>query len=177
MDAGFLYKSEELAKLGENRNIAVKSAISLKRRLYRKQAIAEQFNLAIDKNLGTKVWVKVLDKPEVTGCKQHYLPINFVLNASSKLTPVRVVADPSCTDPGGHTLNSVQAPGTGELGSVRKVLIQNRFSQELYATDISKFFTSFLLSPAGSSLRRIFVPKGGLGKVGFITEDDLKELC
>ena len=72
-----------------------------------------------------------------------------------------MVAYPSRTDPGGRTLNSVQAPGTGELGSVRKVLTQNRVSQELYATDISKFFTSFLLSPADSSLRRTYVPKGG----------------
>ena len=90
--------------------------------------------------------------------KRHFLPINYVINGNSLSTPVRIMTDSSCCDPGGLSLNQCQLKGINYIGNLRQTLQLARFSPQLAAGDLSKFYHCYDLTAADQSLRRLLIP-------------------
>ena len=122
------------------------------------------------KNIEKGNWTdtSTLDLP--AQAQTHYLPINYVQQCSSS-TPLRLIVDPSATGPNGISLNACELAGSSKIGDLRGCLLRFRSSQKVALGDISKFFNSFSLSTADSSLRRILIPVSG-SKIGFGFDDN-----
>ena len=161
----FIY-SEKLKSLENNYKKTKARMCNLNKKLYKlPNDIKNAVNLEIKKNVDSGLWRKIDSSHH--NLKKHYLPMMYVLQPSSKSTPVRLVLDPSCTDQNGLSLNSVQHSGFSNIGDLRGNLLRFRTAQNVAVGDLQKFFHSFALLPPDQSLRRLLLPKEGLG----ITEE------
>lgn len=140
-----------------------KRMLALDKKLRKNPEICKTVNEEIRKNIENGHW-KETDKLNLDPTlKQHFIPINFVAQPSSKTTPVRIILDPSAKGKNNLSLNDCQAYGLSQIGDLRGCLLRWRTAQKVALGDISKFFNSFVLNPEDQSLRRLLLPEKGFG--------------
>ena len=156
--ANYWYDSTLLDKLQHNKHAVEKRMSSVLKKVSKNSDLAKTMQEICDKNFDAKFWIKIESSIVTSELKKHYLPINYVINSNSLSTPVRIVTDSSCCDPGGLSLNQCQLRGINHIGNLRQVLQLARFSPQLATGDLAKFYHCYDLTAADQSLRRLLIP-------------------
>jgi len=129
--------------------------------------VASALDKVVEKNINTGKlkWRKdLIDKnPDFENLRQSFQPLNHVMKADSKTTPVRQVMNSSFSRNGCPSINDTMFTGAHKNKTVFDTLLMIRALQYLAVSDISQFYNNVKITPKDSSLHTVLWKRHGCG--------------
>ena len=146
--------TEEVKKLGTNKNLAFKLAQKQETRLSNNPRIEalvkDYFNVQIDQGMIEEV------NEDDPSSQKHYLPWHPVVREGHPTTPCRNVMNASQKDARGLSLNQCQSPGPNLLPDVAGLALRFRNNPIGIIMDVTKMFLNIKIAEDQKDLHRFF---------------------
>ncbi|XP_039451742.1 uncharacterized protein LOC120430700 [Culex pipiens pallens] len=146
-----------VARLDDNRSLALRRFLSLEKRLNRDPDLRKQYGEFIQEyqSLGhCKTVDETVDSPKLG---RYYLPHHAILRPSSSTTKLRVVFDASAKmSPSATSLNDALQIGGNVQNDLFSILLAFRKHPVVFTADISKMYRQIRVASADTSYQRIF---------------------
>ncbi|XP_062557636.1 uncharacterized protein LOC134222504 [Armigeres subalbatus] len=148
-----LKDGDEIKKLGESRDIALRRLQGTERRLAKDARLREQYTAFMDEYLALGHMHRVDDSHDAV--KRCYLPHHPVVKEESTTTKLRVVFDASCKTSTGISLNDTLHVGPVIQEDLRSIIVRCRTRQVMLVSDIEKMFRQINVLPEDRHLQCI----------------------
>uniref|UniRef100_A0A2S2PTX9 Integrase catalytic domain-containing protein n=1 Tax=Schizaphis graminum TaxID=13262 RepID=A0A2S2PTX9_SCHGA len=145
---------DNVDKLGESYNIALRRFLSLERRLSKNPEQYSQYKSFMKEyeHLGH---MERVDEDNDLSIKTYYMPHTCVLNDSSRSTKLRVVFDGSCKSETGLSLNDVLLKGPILQEELTLIVARFRTHKYAFSADIKKMYRQVWVDTADQDYQRI----------------------
>lgn len=142
---------EQVDKLGESKQRAVKQFYSLERKLTSDPYLKNRYINFMNEYLSLGHMNKVENSDSIS----YFLPHHGVLKESSETTKLRVVFNGSAPTTTGLSLNDLQMVGPTIQSDLLSILIQFRKYTYVVSADIAMMYRQILVAPNHRSLQKI----------------------
>ncbi|XP_062716240.1 uncharacterized protein LOC134291886 [Aedes albopictus] len=148
---------EDVNKLCDNREMALRRFLALERRLVKDPTLKEQYVRFIQEYEELGHCREVDEARDHPSHGRYYLPHHAVLRSSSSTTKLRVVFDASARQyQGARSLNDVLQVGGNVQNDLFSILLRFRRHAVAFTADITKMYRQVLVDPSQTCYQRIF---------------------
>lgn len=144
---------ENLVKLGDSYNSALKRFLLLERRFDRQPELYQHYNLFINEYYNLNHMREVTENS--TDNVPYYMPHHAVIKPSSTTTKVRVVFDASMKSSSGLSLNNVLMVGPTVQSDLLSIILRLRLHKIVMIADITKMYRQIKVDESDVHLQRI----------------------
>ncbi|XP_052567505.1 uncharacterized protein LOC128093784 [Culex pipiens pallens] len=146
-----------VAKLDDNRSLALRRFLSLERRLARDPALKLQYGEFIREYEELGHCKSVEETDDLPNTNRYYMPHHAILRPSSSTTKLRVVFDASAKmSPTSVSLNEALQVGGTVQNDLFSILLAFRKHPVAFTADLSKMYRQIRVAPSDSRFQRIF---------------------
>ncbi|KAF0704031.1 Integrase catalytic domain-containing protein [Aphis craccivora] len=131
---------DNVDKLGESYNIALKKFLSLERRLGKNPERYSQYKSFMEEYEHLGHMERVNEDNDDLSVKSYYMPHTCVFNDNSRSTKLRVVFDGSCKSESGLSLNDVLLKGLISQDELTLIVAKFRVHKYAFSADIKKIY-------------------------------------
>ena len=128
--------------------------------------VATALDKVVEKNISSQKlkWRKdiICENPEFEAQRQSFQPLNHVIKADSKTTPVRQVMNSSYSKAGLPSINDAMFVGAHKNKSIVDTLMMIRGLQILGVSDISQFYNNIKISEKDQALHTVLWRRHGI---------------
>ncbi|XP_062703759.1 uncharacterized protein LOC134286198 [Aedes albopictus] len=148
---------EDVDKLCDNREMALRRFLALERRLVKDPTLKEQYVRFIQEYEELGHCREVDEARDHPSHGRYYLPHHAVLRPSSSTTKLRVVFNASARPyQGARSLNDVLQVGGNVQNDLFSILLRFRRHAVAFTADITKMYRQVLVDPSQTCYQRIF---------------------
>ncbi|XP_039451697.1 uncharacterized protein LOC120430658 [Culex pipiens pallens] len=146
-----------VAKLDDNRSLALRRFLSLERRLARDPDLKQQYGEFIREYEELGHCKSVDEADDLPNTSRYYMPHHAILRPSSSTTKLRVVFDASAKmSPTSVSLNEALQVGGTVQSDLFSILLAFRKHPVAFTADLSKMYRQIQVAPSDTRFQRIF---------------------
>ncbi|XP_064475573.1 uncharacterized protein LOC135389456 [Ornithodoros turicata] len=138
--------NEKVARLRDNKEIAMKRLGPLTKRLLRDEQIMKEYDTGMREYMENGIAEEAPETAIASPNPLYYMPHQSVVRCDSKTTKLRIVFDASSSAPGCLSLNDTLSSGPNLNPSLIDLLLKFRIHQIAVLADIQKAFLQVSLS-------------------------------
>lgn len=145
---------EELSKLGQSYDTALKRFIYLEKRLAKNDYLRTEY-IKFMREYEAMQHMQQITEKEANSSTNYFIPHHAVIKDSSTTTKIRVVFDASCKTTSGVSLNDISIVGPTVQSSLINILLRFRTHKLAATADIEKMYRQILIHSDQTNLQLI----------------------